>query len=193
MWYYRLLMYHYSLTLYRPSFIVSNSSWTKNHVDAILSHSDPVMSALHSFTPLFFLRVFATQYQRSKKRRVRVYPPCDTREMAKFYLNARERVILSIAQFRPEKDHPAQLRAFAQLLADQPTYTSGSSSVKLIFLGGARNAEDRARVQSLQDLAEELMITPHVEFVINASYPDMLSWLAKQALGSARWWMNISG
>ncbi|OJA15804.1 hypothetical protein AZE42_14154, partial [Rhizopogon vesiculosus] len=91
--------------------------------------------------------------------------------MAKFSLNARERVILSIAQFRPEKDHPAQLRAFAQLLADQPTYASGSSSVKLILLGGARNAEDRARVQSLQDLAKELRITPHVEFIINASYP----------------------
>jgi len=111
--------------------------------------------------------------------------------MAKFSLNARERVILSIAQFRPEKDHPAQLRAFAQLLADQPTYASGSSSVKLILLGRARNAEDRACVQSLQDLATELKITPHVKFIVNASYPEILSWLAKQASGSARWWVNI--
>lgn len=29
-----------------------------------------------------------------------VYPPCDTREMAKFSLQDRERIILSVAQFR---------------------------------------------------------------------------------------------
>jgi hypothetical protein len=58
-----------------------------------------------------------------------------------------------LAFIQAKKDHPAQLRAFAQLLADHPTYTSGPSSVKLVLLV-ARNAEDRARVQSLKDLAE---------------------------------------
>jgi alpha-1,2-mannosyltransferase len=29
-----------------------------------------------------------------------VYPPCDTREMSEFSLDNRERVILSVAQFR---------------------------------------------------------------------------------------------
>ena len=94
-----------------------------------------------------------------------------------FHLTPRS--MLELRCFRPEKDHPAQLRAFAQLLADQPTY----SSVKLVLLGGARNADDRARVQSLKDLAEELKITPHVEFIINASYPDMLRWLSKASIG----------
>ncbi|OJA11904.1 hypothetical protein AZE42_07642 [Rhizopogon vesiculosus] len=65
----------------------------------------------------------------------------------------------------------------------RPTYASGFSSVKLILLGGARHAEDRARVQSIQDLAKELKITPHVEFIINASYPEMLSWVAKASIG----------
>ncbi|KAG2337923.1 mannosyltransferase [Suillus weaverae] len=193
MWYYRFLMYHYSLALSRPSFIMANSSWTKNHVDAILSHSDPVMNAMHFLNPLFALLLFATTFKRSKelhtestskKREAKiVYPPCDTREMAQFPLVERERIILSIAQFRPEKDHSAQLRAFAQLLADHPTYTSGSSSVKLFLLGGARNADDHARVQSLRDLAEELKITPHVQFIVNASYPEMLGWLAMASIG----------
>ncbi|KAG1810830.1 mannosyltransferase [Suillus subaureus] len=193
MWYYRFLMYHYSLALSRPSFIMANSSWTKNHVDAILSHSDPIINAMHFFNPLFALRLFATMFKRSKKHHTEsaskkreakiVYPPCDTREMSQFPLAKRERIILSIAQFRPEKDHPAQLRAFAQLLADHPTYTSGSSSVKLFLLGGARNADDHARVQSLRDLAEELKITPHVQFIVNASYPEMLGWLAMASIG----------
>ncbi|KAG1726222.1 glycosyltransferase family 4 protein [Suillus lakei] len=192
MWYYRFLIYHYSMALSRPSFIMANSSWTKNHVDAILSHSDPVMNVMHFLNPLFIFRLFATTLKSkklhansaSKKPETNiVYPPCDTREMAQFSLDERERIILSIAQFRPEKDHPAQLRAFAQLLADHPTYTSGSSSVQLFLLGGARNADDHARVQSLRDLAEELEITPYVQFIVNASYPEMLGWLAMASIG----------
>ncbi|KAG2120714.1 glycosyltransferase family 4 protein [Suillus discolor] len=192
MWYYRFLMYHYSLALSRPSFIMANSSWTKNHVDAILSHSDPVMNVMHFLSPLFILRLFATTFKSkklhpdsaSKKPEANiVYPPCDTREMAQFPLDERERIILSIAQFRPEKDHPAQLRAFAQLLADHPTYISGSSSVQLFLLGGARNTDDHARVQSLRDLAEKLEITPYVQFIVNASYPKMLRWLAMASIG----------
>jgi alpha-1,2-mannosyltransferase len=101
-------MYHYSLALSRPSFIMANSSWTKNHVDAILSHSDPIMNAMHFFNPLFALRLFATMFKSShytvsgsKKRDAKiVYPPCDTREMSQFPLDKRERIILSIAQFR---------------------------------------------------------------------------------------------
>ncbi|KIK36874.1 glycosyltransferase family 4 protein [Suillus luteus UH-Slu-Lm8-n1] len=192
-WYYCFLMYHYSLALSRPSFIMANSSWTKNHVDAILSHSDPVMNVMHFLNPLFALRLFATMLKRSKdlhtestttRREAKiVYPPCDTREMVQFSLDKRERIILSIAQFRPEKDHPAQLRAFAQLLADHPSYTSGSTSVKLFLLGGARNEDDHARVQALRDLAEELDITPHVQFIVNASYPEMLGWLAMASIG----------
>jgi alpha-1,2-mannosyltransferase len=203
-------MYHYSLALSRPSFIMANSSWTKNHVDAILSHSDPVMNAMHFLNPLFALRLFATMVKRPKELHTEstttrreakiVYPPCDTREMVQFSLDKRERIILSIAQFRyvsisifipccslsvdrPEKDHPAQLRAFAQLLADHPSYTSGSTSVKLFLLGGARNEDDHARVQSLRNLADELDITPHVQFIVNASYPEMLGWLAMASIG----------
>lgn len=102
-------MYHYSLALSRPSFIMANSSWTKNRVDAILSHSDPVMNVMHFLNPLFILRLFATTFKSkklhagsaSKKPEANiVYPPCDTREMAQFPLDERERIILSIAQFR---------------------------------------------------------------------------------------------
>jgi alpha-1,2-mannosyltransferase len=71
-----------------------NSSWTKNHVDAILQHSDPLLDSVHFLLPLLFLR-------RKGPRSARiVYPPCDTKEMAKFVLERRERIILSVAQFR---------------------------------------------------------------------------------------------
>jgi alpha-1,2-mannosyltransferase len=88
--YYRLFMYYYAISLRRASFLMVNSSWTKNHVDAIVQHSDVLLDALHF---LLFLRNGPTS------SRI-VYPPCDTREMAKFSLQGRDRVVLSIAQFR---------------------------------------------------------------------------------------------
>lgn len=50
---------------------------------------------------------------------VTAYPPCDTSTLRMLPLAPRPvglALILSIAQFRPEKDHDLQLRAFAKLL-----------------------------------------------------------------------------
>lgn len=104
--YYRLFMYYYSLSLRTASFLMVNSSWTKNHVDAILRHSDPLLDFLHLLPPLILLKVLAPRTPPGQARIV--YPPCDTREMAKFPLEGRERVILSVAQFRyvPTIDEP---------------------------------------------------------------------------------------
>ena len=96
--YYRLFMYYYAISLRTPSFVMVNSSWTKDHVDSILQHSDPLLDGLHLFPPLVFLRLFTFRNAPLSARIV--YPPCDTREMAAFPLTLRQRVILSIAQFR---------------------------------------------------------------------------------------------
>lgn len=48
-----------------------------------------------------------------------VYPPCDTRALERLPLWPRlaaPAIVLSISQFRPEKDQPLQLRAFARVL-----------------------------------------------------------------------------
>ncbi|KAG2098234.1 uncharacterized protein F5147DRAFT_656124 [Suillus discolor] len=73
-----------------PPFIMANSSWTKNHVDAILLHSDPVMNSK---------KLHANSASKKPEAKI-VYLPCDTREMAQLPLDERERIILSIAQFR---------------------------------------------------------------------------------------------
>ena len=60
---------------------------------------------------------------------------------------------------RPEKDHAAQLHAFKQLLASHPEYGKpGNAHVRLVLVGGSRNAEDAARVEGLRALAKELGI-----------------------------------
>ena len=97
--YYRIFMYYYSLSLRQASFLMVNSSWTKNHVDTILNHSDLLLDFVHLFSPLTLLRLLRFSHVAPTSARI-VYPPCDTREMAKFPLERRERVILSLAQFR---------------------------------------------------------------------------------------------
>lgn len=178
--YYRLFMYYYALTLRNASFIMVNSSWTKNHVDSILQRTDFILDLIHVIPPLPLIGYFRAS--NPPKAAQIVYPPCDTRAMVKFSLENRERVILSIAQFRPEKDHAAQLKAFHELLKAHPEYKS-QGGVKLVLVGGSRNTEDAARVDGLKKLALSLGISPFVEFVINASYPDVLHWLSKGSIG----------
>lgn len=180
--YYRTFMYFYAFSLRTASFLMVNSSWTKDHVDAILKRSDPILDSVILLPLLLFTTSFNTNGAPEGARIV--YPPCDTREIAAFPLEGRKRVILSVAQFRPEKDHAAQLHAFQLLLKEHPEYKSQSTNgVKLVLVGGSRNAGDESRVESLRKLAVELGIHEHVEFVVNAPYPTVLKWLSSASIG----------
>ena len=99
-------MYLYAHALRRAHFIMVNSSWTKNHVDSILQHKDSLFDLVYLFSPLAFFDMFYPP-KPPKVSRI-VYPPCDTREMVKFSLGHRERIILSIAQFRCELHRPCK-------------------------------------------------------------------------------------
>ncbi|GJE92608.1 glycosyltransferase family 4 protein [Phanerochaete sordida] len=178
--YYRLFMYYYAQSLRCASFLMANSSWTKNHVDAILCHEDKLLDVLHTFTPLVLLRLLQFGHVSPKEAKI-VYPPCDTREMATFGLEKRGPIILSVAQFRPEKDHKAQLRAFETFVRKYPQFKE--KGVKLVLIGGSRNAEDAARVDRLRGLAKELGIEAYVEFIVNAPYPEMLQYLSRSSIG----------
>ncbi|RPD56623.1 mannosyltransferase [Lentinus tigrinus ALCF2SS1-7] len=182
--YYRLFMYYYAYSLRQARFIMVNSSWTKNHVDSILRYTDPLLDAIHLLPPLVLLEILSRKRSDCPKTAQIVYPSCDTRQMAVFPLEGRERVILSIAQFRPEKDHAGQLRSFHKLLEAHPEYKGqGPSSVKLVLVGGSRNVGDATRVEELRLLAKELDIQDQTEFVVNASYPQVLNWLSRASIG----------
>ncbi|KAG6816796.1 hypothetical protein H0H87_002765 [Tephrocybe sp. NHM501043] len=178
LFYYRVFMYYYARSLRIARFLMVNSSWTKNHVDAILQHSDLLLDV---FSGLSLLITFRTPNSGLTYTQI-VYPPCDTREMARFTLANREKIVMSVAQFRPEKDHAAQLRAFAQLFTRYPEH---AGNTQLFLLGGCRNEGDADRVEGLRTLAKELKIEvrSHVEFIINAPYPDMLRLLSKASIG----------
>ncbi|CAL9121649.1 unnamed protein product [Musa acuminata var. zebrina] len=78
----------------------------------------------------------------------------------------RSPVIISVAQFRPEKAHSLQLEAFAQSVGildqDMPR-------PKLQFVGSCRNKQDEERLQKLKERCRELNLDNFVEFCRDAT------------------------
>ncbi|EJC98471.1 glycosyltransferase family 4 protein [Fomitiporia mediterranea MF3/22] len=187
--YYRAFMACYATALRCASFLMANSTWTKNHVDSLLvNHAfgllcdDPLLG-LDCPSDALSLSFWT---QRKWKTHVPprsahiVYPPCETQELVDFPLEGRRKVIVSVAQFRPEKDHAAQLRALAKLFESHPEHRRDA---RLIMIGGCRNADDEARVNGLRALSKELGVSENVEFVLNAPHPEVLSWLSRASVG----------
>ena len=97
-------MFYYSLSLHNAFFIMVNSTWTKNHVNAVLGYTtnDTIMSNIHSvlakiacsLSPVFRIKEVAHHPIQT------AYPSCDTTQMSTFPLAGRKRIILSLAQFR---------------------------------------------------------------------------------------------
>lgn len=104
--YYRIFMHLYQRSLARASFLMVNSSWTRAHVSSVLTHTDPAISRLCTLGTFLLPPVLMLVRLADRARPQRaaspetVYPSCDTREMAALPLGTRERLVLSIAQFR---------------------------------------------------------------------------------------------
>ena len=120
-----------------------------------------------------------------------VFPPCNTDELQQLPLAGRARTIVSIAQFRPEKDHALQLRAFALFRARD---ADAFGDVVLQLIGGVRDAGDAARVAALRALAGELGLPPRsVEFHENAPFPRLRALLAAAACTLHTMWNEHFG
>ena len=145
--YYRIFAKLYSWALKRADAVVGNGSWTQNHLNQLMG----------------------------RREVEKVFPPCDTSAMSDFPLEGRrKRVIVSLAQFRPEKEHSTQLYILKQLFTTHPHLFSSGNSVKLVLVGSSRNESDESRIESLRKLARELEIEEHTEFVVNADYSVIL-------------------
>ncbi|KAJ1859191.1 asparagine-linked glycosylation protein [Coemansia sp. RSA 720] len=165
--YYRGMATAYAFAGSFASTVMTNSTWTHNHI----------------------VKLFGIP----RMTRV-VYPPCDTTALAQFPLDERKNIIVSLAQFRPEKNHELQIDAFAMFLDANPEHKmpAGAKSIKpadilalrvepeypvLVMLGGARNIEDEARAEALRQKAEARGIGRQVHVIVNAEWSDVQSWL----------------
>lgn len=113
-----------------------------------------------------------------------VYPPCDVDHLVLMTRdNPRPKTIkiLSLSQFRPEKDHAMQLQALYELREIIPDDLF--EHITLVLAGSCRNDDDSNRVRDLRDLSKHLSLENNVEFKINVPYDQLLEELRTAHIG----------
>lgn len=113
-----------------------------------------------------------------------VYPPCEVDHLKSIPRDKKKPTkirILSLAQFRPEKDHPLQLQALYELREILPD--NSFDNITLVLCGSCRNQGDSDRVKDLQDLSKHLSLENNVEFKVNIPYTDLLEEFRKAYVG----------
>ncbi|CAD0203654.1 unnamed protein product [Chrysodeixis includens] len=126
----------------------------------------------------------------------RVYPPCEVTELKQLRSLVKDSDpirILSVAQFRPEKDHPLMLQAMYELRSLLVKNEALWSRIRLVLAGSCRNAADSERVQNLRDLAKHLSLEDNVEFVVNAPYTRLLQLYQTSSLALHAMWNEHFG
>jgi alpha-1,2-mannosyltransferase len=158
--------------------VMTNSSWTSGHIRALWG---------------------SRRKQSARKSEIEVvFPPCAVEELEDAITidqkteKKRENIFLYIAQFRPEKNHKMLLEAFAEFVSRLKA-NGTSPDVKLTLIGSVRDSEDATRVYELRLLAHELKIKEEVEFICDASWPEILQWLQKSTAGVNGMWNEHFG
>lgn len=143
--YYKFLAMMYSCMGKFSDITIVNSTFTLEHLSALWN------------TPLHL-----------------VYPPCDTRCLKKIKKSNKPKNIriLSVAQFRPEKNHALQLQSLYELreIVAEEIF----ERITLVLIGSCRNAEDESRVKDLKDLSKYLSLDHNVQFRVNVTFNELL-------------------
>ena len=171
--YWRLFAKVYSRVGASADVVMTNSSWTQGHI----------------------VRLWGG-LRGGKKEIAVVYPPVAVRELehevevSPASEGKREKVLLYIAQFRPEKNHQLILQAFAEFLKGGGEAARGA---RLVLVGSVRDDSDSKRVYQLRLLVNELHIRDRVEFHLDASWPEILEWLRRASVGVNGMWNEHFG
>lgn len=113
----------------------------------------------------------------SEKQIQTIYPPCDTSQFINqiSLTKPRDNLMISFAQFRPEKQHPLQLKIWKQCL-ENPDFPK-DAHFKLI--GTVRGPDDQKIVDDLKVLAKELKIEDRISFQIGATREELFNLFSK--------------
>lgn len=172
--YYCMFALLYGLAGSCSDVIMVNSTWTLGHILALW---------------------------RAPNRTSIVFPPCDVQAFLGIPLEEEEdkdgdrkcHSIVSVAQFRPEKDHRLQIKAFRKLLDSFGEEPGRRERVKLVLIGGCRNQEDEDRVLMLRGLCQEQGVADRVEFKLNVPFEELKKELADATIGLHTMWNEHFG
>ena len=174
--YWKLFAKVYSLMGATIDVVMTNSSWTQAHVTKLWA---------------------AGRKEAEKTASIAiVYPPCAVEELEEeVEVSAaseanRQKNLLYIGQFRPEKNHPLIVEAFANFIHSG---SEASKGARLVLVGSVRDDQDSKRVYKLRLLIRELKIVDHVDFQLDASWTDILGWLGRSYVGVNGMWNEHFG
>ncbi|CAG8013972.1 unnamed protein product [Penicillium nalgiovense] len=167
--------------------VMCNSSWTAAHIRTLWGTDKKINNGSGDGIP---------------SSPAVVFPPTAVTELQSNIVvdtdseKTRQPVLLYIAQFRPEKNHPLVLRSFARFLQERtnnPAY-EGQPPPRLVLIGSVRHSSpDETHIYNLRLLAHELRIRDNTTFLCDASWPVMLSHLRTASVGVNAMWNEHFG
>lgn len=159
LFYYKLILKLYEIMGNKClSFAYANSTWTFNHLNKLWRE-------LYNNQKLFIL-----------------YPPCSIslyKEAAKN--DNRQNIIVSFAQFRPEKRQDLQILVLKELRDRLSKY--GINDLELHIIGGVRNKSDQEILDGLVKYAQRLGVQDYVKFLPNGKTSEILEEFAQAKIG----------
>lgn len=156
--YYWFFAISYGLVGSMADLVMVNSTWTYNHIASLWRFSSHPIQI--------------------------VFPPCRVPEIAAVKATTkRRRTIVSIGQFRPEKNHKLQLEALQMLFQRHPELKTNIDPVHLLLIGSCRNDADQGRLDELRDLAKQLGLQDHVVFNVNPPYNELQASMSNASMG----------
>ena len=150
--YYNMIYFLYKLNGNQISFAQCNSTWTLQHMQKIWSN-----------TQLSLL-----------------YPPCNTASFRGISAyRERENIIVSFAQFRPEKNHKLQVRIMEELVKRGNV----PGDIELHMMGGVRNEADELYFNEIQLLIQEKRLENNIKLLKNVPFPAVIEEFKRAKIG----------
>ena len=155
-YYYKFILKLYELMGNKClSFAFVNSTWTLNHMKELWGELD------------------------KKGKLLILYPPCSIsiyKEAAKN--NDRQNIIISFAQFRPEKRQKMQINILAKLKQKLKIFPA-MDDLELHIIGGVRNENDKQIFDDLVNYSIKLGVQNYVKFLPNGTTEQILEEFSK--------------
>lgn len=159
--------------------VMTNSSWTQNHVMQLWGPSRKRNGKASDIEVVF--------------PPVAVEELADTMEVSEKTEQSRQPDVLYISQFRPEKNHQLIITAFAEFMRNEKKSKQVAGNPRLVLVGSVRDDADKMLVYKLRVLAREQGIADNVEFVVNAKWAQILDWLRSSSVGANGMWNEHFG
>lgn len=173
-WYWKLFMTYYCHMGSYVTVVITNSTWTNNHIKSIWKQTESSI----------------------------IYPPCSTEKFVNDFssnLNkSRSNVGIVLAQFRPEKRHDLIIKSYSNYLISRCKQLDNTNSknnlLKLKFIGSTRSQADKDYVFELQKYCNQLNIPEaNIEFLTDIPYSEVKRQLFNSTYGINAMWNEHFG